>query len=696
MKSMSKLFLMACMCCLALAASGAVTINELRNDQTGTDNDEYFELTGTPSESLNGMTFLVLGDGAGGTGTIESVTDLTGYSIPGDGYFLVTESSFGVAVTGSAEISTASLNFENSDTFTYMVVSGFTGALNDDLDTNDDGTLDVTPWTTIVDSVAILHPTSTELPYSATQVVADGSFSAGHIYRFPNATGPWYIGPFDPGSGNDSAGVANGPLAQYDLVTVIGSAAVSGEDIDGDDQFATIQAAINSFRAGAPNNAFGGANQIDVDANGGPFNEALRLNDSSGVLEDLAFVGQNGRPVVQLQLTVGGDGFNISSNSNFAFTDMVFVPSSTSTPTDDLFFWERLAVGGPSELRFTRCALTSADAGGNPVADTFAKAKQNLTANIATSPGDDFITISMGSLELSSLVFVDSVISHGQQVGSGRDAIVDVSWAADSVTPMVHLYRSIISYNTRYGLQCSGSGLAGGIPVGSLADEALYLIEGDATTPTLIVNNLRGIQSFFGPNYGTLQIENAVIGDNTERNVSLDAGIGLTTMNNSALMNSGVGFVFDDNFVTTPTITNSTFHNNGLIFLVDGSVPGLAVNISDTIFTDSNSNDVLIDTFLTPSPWDFNIDFSAIVTTGGERIGGLGITGYENLGGNIVNDPPAYVSTVRDSGSAINPDLFDVQSMVYAGAGTAASNLSGYGDYVGGVATNVPDWMMHQ
>ncbi len=41
----------------------------------------------------------------------------------------------------------------NSETF--LLVEGFTGAADDDLDTNDDGTLDVEPWTRIVDGVAL-------------------------------------------------------------------------------------------------------------------------------------------------------------------------------------------------------------------------------------------------------------------------------------------------------------------------------------------------------------------------------------------------------------------------------------------------------------------------------------------------------------------------------------------------------------
>src|SRR5262245_31249172 len=73
-----------------------VRINEIRIDQPSVDNDEYFELTGTPGESLDGLTYLVIGDGtaAQGSGVIEAVIPLTGKSIPADGYFLCTEGTF--------------------------------------------------------------------------------------------------------------------------------------------------------------------------------------------------------------------------------------------------------------------------------------------------------------------------------------------------------------------------------------------------------------------------------------------------------------------------------------------------------------------------------------------------------------------------------------------------------------------------
>ena len=63
-------------------------------------------------------------------------------------------------------------------TITLMVVEGFTGSVGDDLDTNDDGTLDVTPWTTLHDDVAVTDGGSgggDEVILHPSEDIADGS-----------------------------------------------------------------------------------------------------------------------------------------------------------------------------------------------------------------------------------------------------------------------------------------------------------------------------------------------------------------------------------------------------------------------------------------------------------------------------------------------------------------------------------------
>ncbi|MCB0794751.1 MAG: lamin tail domain-containing protein [Flavobacteriales bacterium] len=201
--------------CDALTVSGAapvcepppttnIVINEIRTDQVGADNDEYFELAGPALTSLNGLTYLVIGDGAAGSGVIESVSDLTGSTIPASGFFLAAEATF--SGTATPDLIT-NLNFENADNTTHLLVSGFSGTLNDDLDTNDDGVLDVEPWTAVLSSVAILNTTSGgDLVYSTDQVGPDNGAAPGHVYRCSTV---WFAGPFDISGGADSPGLDN-------------------------------------------------------------------------------------------------------------------------------------------------------------------------------------------------------------------------------------------------------------------------------------------------------------------------------------------------------------------------------------------------------------------------------------------------------------------------------------------------------
>lgn len=212
----------------AAMASASVTINEIRIDQPSADNDEYFELAGNAGESLDNLFYIVIGDGTGGSGVVESVTPLTGFSIPADGYFLAVEGTFTLGVANADTVLAGSnpLNFENSDTVTHMLVSNYTGSSSDDLDTDDDGVFDNTPWTAILDSVAVLYGGTSELPYSSTQVGPDGGFAPGHVYRFPNGNGPWGFEPFADFPAFDTPGSANIPEPASLALLALGGLAV--------------------------------------------------------------------------------------------------------------------------------------------------------------------------------------------------------------------------------------------------------------------------------------------------------------------------------------------------------------------------------------------------------------------------------------------------------------------------------------
>jgi len=202
----------------ALVASPAfaqIRINEIRIDQASTDVDEYFELAGPPTTPLTGLTYVVIGDATTPScGAIESVTPLDPYTIQADGFFAACKSAT-PALTGYDALGVTSITFENNDNVTHMLVSGFTGAVGGDIDTNNDGVIDVTPWTAIVDRIGLLEDAvpicggadADEFVYSPTTVGPDGAFVPGH--SFFCASG-WQVGAFDPVGQDDTPGAANG------------------------------------------------------------------------------------------------------------------------------------------------------------------------------------------------------------------------------------------------------------------------------------------------------------------------------------------------------------------------------------------------------------------------------------------------------------------------------------------------------
>lgn len=201
----------ALMVLVATTAFGA-TINEIRIDMPGADNDEYVELAGQPGESLDGLTYVVIGDNSTNhCGNIENATDLTGVQIQADGLLSIGDAGTSGSHTFTYDVE-LDLNFENSDNVTHMIVSGFTGAINDDVDADDDCQMDNTPWASVVDMVALWEGTVVdcagfdECTYGSVIVGPDGNFVPGHIYLCPQG---WMIGGFTLGT-DDTPGEPNG------------------------------------------------------------------------------------------------------------------------------------------------------------------------------------------------------------------------------------------------------------------------------------------------------------------------------------------------------------------------------------------------------------------------------------------------------------------------------------------------------
>ncbi|MCP3902731.1 MAG: lamin tail domain-containing protein, partial [Planctomycetes bacterium] len=164
------------------------------------------------------MTYVVIGDSpAGGSGVVDGVVSLVGSAIPASGYFVAAEDTF---TLGTADL-TANLNFENSDNLTHVLVSGWVGSIGLDLDPDDDGVLDLIPWTVVIDAVGLVEepnpPTGTEYVYGAALGFVDvgpiGPFVPAHAYLCDPDDGgeveTWLIGEYDPVIGWDTPGAVN-------------------------------------------------------------------------------------------------------------------------------------------------------------------------------------------------------------------------------------------------------------------------------------------------------------------------------------------------------------------------------------------------------------------------------------------------------------------------------------------------------
>jgi len=301
--------LLATIAITAGPASAQFTINEVRQDQTSTDTDEYFEIKGTPGASLVGYHYLVIGDGSSGPrcGNIEALVDLGALSpntIQADGLFAAAKASAGLTLTGYDVTGVTALNFENTDNVTHLLVSGFTGTLAQDLDTNDDGVFDVTPWTAIISCVAIVNPTlpidcaglagATEHAYCATAIGPDGLFHPGHIYKCPD-TAAWVIGQFNTVGGVDTPGnpnpscVAPPPtiLAERrDVCAPLGGQSVTVTDSITSATSATITYAVNG----------GGPNVVNMTAAGNLWSGVIpgQVNGSTVTFQVTAANGSGG------------------------------------------------------------------------------------------------------------------------------------------------------------------------------------------------------------------------------------------------------------------------------------------------------------------------------------------------------------------------------------------------------------------
>lgn len=165
----------------------APVINEFVLNHVSTDTHEFVEIFGDPNTDYSAYSILQIEGDTTGAGVIDSV------------HTVGTTDADGLWFTGFlANV------FENG-TATLLLVKDFTGAVGNDLDTNNDGVFDVTPWSALVDDVAVSDGGAGDVTYSSTVLGPDfsgGPFAPGGASRIPNGVdtdniADWTLNDFD-------------------------------------------------------------------------------------------------------------------------------------------------------------------------------------------------------------------------------------------------------------------------------------------------------------------------------------------------------------------------------------------------------------------------------------------------------------------------------------------------------------------
>lgn len=175
-------WLIAALLVLAVTLRAEVWISEILFNPPATDfPNEYVELRGTPNQVLTNGTYLVAveGDTNGNPGTIQNVFDLSGRSLSGNGFLLLLQNS-NTYVFHSNAVALVNTNgpgfgsggshpvrhrgeggqtdLENNSVTFFLIQSPSYPVINDDIDSNNDGTPDgvlYAVWT-VIDAVAVL------------------------------------------------------------------------------------------------------------------------------------------------------------------------------------------------------------------------------------------------------------------------------------------------------------------------------------------------------------------------------------------------------------------------------------------------------------------------------------------------------------------------------------------------------------
>lgn len=194
---MKSILTMLAVVSIAGSASASVKFNEFLWNPPGTDQgQEFVELiSSSASESLNGVTLVVIeGDGTAVCGIIDQAIDLSAFSTGTNKLFLIRDTNAVLLPAPEGATTQTIIDFTpdiENGTNTYLLVRGFSGSVGQDLDADNDGNLDSTPWTSVDDAFGVVETATNEFPYGVSAGGVDFPYlgwTPGGYHLLPNGT----------------------------------------------------------------------------------------------------------------------------------------------------------------------------------------------------------------------------------------------------------------------------------------------------------------------------------------------------------------------------------------------------------------------------------------------------------------------------------------------------------------------------
>jgi hypothetical protein len=219
---MKRIYFFLAMLFIAAFSSNSQTIRTVFYNPPGTDDGtEYVEILHTPSTTLTGLTLIEIDGDATTSGNINSAINLNTYTTGSNGLLLIRDAATVLSPAPSPATSVVVFNFApdiQNGTGTFLIVSGFSGAVGNDLDAGNDGTLDAFPWTSVLNVVSVTDGTvgdsqyaddfgGVNLPDIAT-FATEGVVFYNSVYYAIDVTGTT-PGPFTMTAAWDATGTRN-------------------------------------------------------------------------------------------------------------------------------------------------------------------------------------------------------------------------------------------------------------------------------------------------------------------------------------------------------------------------------------------------------------------------------------------------------------------------------------------------------